>query len=701
MTAPNTRLLAEFTPPTAEAWRAEAERTLNGKPLEKLVTQTYEGITVQPIYRQDDAAGVPYLDSLPGFAPYLRGAGVAAPNWLICQEIPYGSAAAFNEAIRHDLERGQTAIQLTPDRATQQGQDPDEAAMDDVGREGLSISTIDDLATALAGLDLARAPLFVGAASATMPLAALLFAMLKKEGYAIEDLRGNLDMDPLGVLAQTGKSPCVLPASYDMMAHLLRWSVARAPQMGVIAVHGKPYGNAGAGALQEIAFLVATGLEYIRAMQARGLTVDDVAPRMRFVFTIGPNYFMEVAKLRAARVVWAKVIKALGGRAASQRMSLHARTTRLNKTTTDPWVNILRTTVETFAGAAGGAEAIHTGHFDETAGLPDEFSRRLARNTQLILQNEAHLTRVLDPAGGSWYVEKLTDEIGRGAWVNFQQIEAQGGMLTAVRQAFPQEQVARTAAERAKNVAVRKDSLVGTNRYPNLQETPPEPMVVDLAALHQARSEDIIAYRGRRGPEVAMKIEALRQAESATVMDAAIEAALAGATVSELARALWPAAAQAETVTPLATVRLAEPFEGLRHFAASYAAQNGARPAVFLANIGPLADHKPRADFSADFFQVGGFKIISSPGSNSPEAAAAAAIQSEAPIVAICGKDEVYPAVVPPLARALKSARPEIKVILAGLPKEHLDGFRQAGVDEFIHLRADLVAILTALQQEL
>jgi methylmalonyl-CoA mutase len=508
-------------------------------------------------------------------------------------------------------------------------------------------------------------------------------------------------MDPLGMLVETGELLNPLADSYDMMAHLLRWVMTHTPRLGVISLHGAPYGHAGAGAVQEIAFLVATALDYLRAMQARGLTVDDVAPRMRFVFTIGANTFMEMAKMRAARLVWAKVVKAMGGSEFAQKMVLHARTTRLNKTTFDPWVNILRTTAETFAGAMGGAEAIQTGPFDEVVGLPGEFSRRLARNTQLILQHEAHLTRVLDPAGGSWAVEKLTDQVGRGSWNLFQQVEALGGMAAALRKGFPQEQVSQTAAARAKNVAVRKDSLVGTNRYPNLGEQLPRPEPVDGAAIHQARQTEIAAWREQQAAAVAPKLEVLRQAGEPSLVDTAIDAALAGATLGQLTRVLRSNAAEPETVTPLTPLRLAEPVEALRHFSAAYASQHGAPPAVFLANIGPLANHKPRADFSTDFFQVGGFQVIGSPGFDTPDAAAQAALTSKAPVVVICGKDDDYPEFVPPLARALKETNPNLKVILAGLPKAHQDSLRQAGVDEFIHLRANLVAILTTLQQGL
>ncbi len=698
----NNQLLTEFSPPSYEEWREEAERALKGKPLDKLVTRTYDGIDVQPIYRQADVDGLPHQDSLPGFAPFLRGTEAQPQPWGICQELPYSTAAEFNGAVRYDLERGQTAVHLRVDRATQLGQDPDEAAVGDVGAGGVSVATVDDLATALDGIDLEQTALFFGASSAAVPTAALLFALAKRQGRNPGKLQGSLEMDPLGTLAATGQLPRSVAGAYNVMASLLRWAVANAPKLDIVTVHGQPYADAGASAVQELAFVVATAVEYLRQLQTRGLAVDDVAPRIRFSFAVGANYFLEVAKLRAARVVWAKVVQAFGGSTESQKMTLHARTASWNKTVYDPYVNMLRVTTEAFAGAVGGADSMHTGSFDEAIGLPDEISRRIARNTQIILQNEAHLTKVVDPAGGSWYVEKLTDEVARAAWALFQTVENQGGMAAALQAGFPQTQVAQTAAAQAKNLATRKDILVGTNKYPNLIETLPAAIKPDYAALHHSRAAYITAYRTELDNEQSTHVLALLskvlEAEEAAVLDAAIEAALAGATLGELSRTLRTGDEAKTTVTPLAPHRAAEPFETLRAFAEAYAAKNGNRPRVFLANIGPIPKHKPRADFSTDFFQVGGFEMVNNDGFATPEAAAQAALASGAPVVVICGTDDMYPTMVSPLTQAIKTANPKVTVILAGYPADQIEAHKAAGVDEFIHIKANVVEILSKLQ---
>jgi methylmalonyl-CoA mutase len=366
---------------------------------------------------------------------------------------------------------------------------------------------------------------------------------------------------------------------------------------------------------------------------------------------------------------------------------------------------MLRTTVEAFAGAVGGVNSMHTGPFDETIGQPDEFSRRIARNTQIILQHESQLTKVLDPAGGSWYVEKLTDDVARGTWALLRQVEEQGGMLAALQNGFPQTQVSETAAQRSKNLSTRKDILVGTNKYANLLESLPEANNPDLGELHRVRAKFIARYRtgndNTHSTEVMSKLAQLRDASAETVLTAAIDAALAGATLGEITRTLSGDSQSATVVTPLPTLRASEKFEAMRAFAEVYLTKHGARPKVFLANYGPLPKHKPRADFSTDFFSVGGFEVISNAGFSTPEAAAQAALESGAPVVVICGTDDVYPEIVPPLTQAIKSAKPAVTVILAGYPAEQIEAHKAAGVDDFIHIRANVVEVLSKLQQAL
>lgn len=706
-----TRLLREFPYSTYADWREAAVKLLKGAPFEKkLFTKTYEGITLQPIYMQQDIEGLTHIDSLPGFAPYVRGGNVLGSkidSWKVAQEIPYGIPEEFHKALRHDLDQGQTAINLLLDKATRLGLDPDQAQPGDVGQDGVSIATLEDLEKALEGVNLEDIPVFVQAGVTALPFAALFAAFMQKHQRSLENVHGYIAMDPLTTLVCEGRLPCSLNAAYNMMAGLTSWAIHHAPGLGTIAVQGYPYHNSGGSAVQELAFVLATAVEYLREMLNRGLAIDEVAPRVWFAFSVGSTYFMEIAKLRAARLVWMKVVKAFGGNDVSQKMALHVRTALWNKTVYDPYVNMLRTTVEAFAGIIGGCDSMHVGCFDEPVRFPDEFCRRIARNIQTILQQEAHLHEVVDPAGGSWFVEKLTDEVARKAWKLFQEVEQKGGMAKALESGFPQEQVKQTASERIANLARRKDVLIGTNRYPNLSERLLEPVDFEGNSVCQERIGYIKNYRHSLPENVSVSSGSLAQTgtfethSSSDTMEALIKAASSGASIGNLSKALYVEGDPIPKVEPVRLRRGAGMFETLRAATEMYKANTGARPKIFLANMGPLAQHKARADFSTEFFEVGGFEVISNEGFATIAEAANAAIDSDAPVVVICSTDATYPELVPPLTRKIKAAKPETMVFLAGYPTDHIEAFQEAGVDEFIHVQANLYSILANLLKKL
>lgn len=597
----------EFPIPSYEDWYAAAVDSLAGASFEKaLTTTTYEGLTLQPIYRKEDAQ----QHTLPGQPPYTRGNHPTALLWSIAQAIPYTTPEAFNAALRSDLERGQDAINL----------------------DGISFSSTDELASAFADIDLTRYPIITTTSTNALPFVKLLFEYL---GPSVAELRGCIASDPLGEQARMGTFPTRISTVYDEMAELTNWTIEHAPNLKTIAVNADVYHNAGANAIQELAFAIAGGVEYIRQMLERGLTIDTITPRMQFTFALGSQFFTEVAKLRAARQLWSQVIEAFGGSEA--RMNIHTHTSAINKTVYDPYVNMLRTTIEAFAGAAGGTDRMQLAPFDETLRQPDEFSRRIARNQQLILQHEVGLSRTIDPAGGSYYVEYLTDWLARQSWVIFQEVEKQGGLFNGLQAGYVQEQIAQVAAQRIANIEKRKDVLVGINMYPNLTETP-------------------IASVGQPGEIEATNIRSLRP------------------------------------------IRLAEPYETLRQNAAAYHQRTGAKSYIFLANLG---SYRARADFTTGFFEVGGFEVINKGRFNSPEEAAQAALDSNASVVVICSTDDNYPQIVPPLVSQIKTHKPDMVVILAGYPQDQIEVHRASGVDEFIHIRANCYEINRWLQQQI
>ena len=691
----------EFSPPTHDEWQQAVLDTLGGKSFDRLVTATYEGIPLQPMYRREDVAGLAAAQTVPGAPPYVRGiqaAGNLTGPWAVAQELAYGTPERFNQALRFDLEHGQTTINLLLDGPTRAGKDPDSAQPGEVGRGGVSLASVEDVAAALNGVDPAVTPISVRAGTVALPLLALLAAYMRRAGRTEAALRGCLEDDPLGVLAHEGALPLSLGRAYDEMAQLTLWAERHAPELQTVAIHTYPYHNAGANAVQELAFALATGVAYLRALTRRGVEINTAARHMRFDFAIGGAFFMEIAKLRAARLLWAQVVAAFGGDEDAQRMRQHGRTARRNKTTVDPYINMLRVTTEGLAAAVGGVASLHVAPYDEAARPPDDFSRRIARNAQIILQEEAHLAAVIDPAGGSYAVEALTDRLARDAWALFQDVEHKGGMAEALKDGFAQAQIAPVAARQAANLASRRDVLVGANQFANSQEPAPPADGTDYAALYHERAAQMARYR-THDDDPATHIAALERlgemlaASPDTMVETAIAAASAGATLGELTRTLRLNDSARPIIVPLPLARAAEPFEILRAKADAYAAAHGQRPRVFLANLGPPRQHKARADFAQGFFEVGGFQVITNNGFPDIDKAAAAALASGAPAVVICSTDETYPEIVPPLVKAIRHKSHDTTIILAGRPAEQIDAHRKAGVDEFIFFGADCVAL--------
>ncbi len=694
-------ILQDFPAHTYEEWHLAAEKLLKGKPFDRtLIKKTYEGIDIQPIYFKEALDTLPHTQALPGQPNYVRGntaAGTTSRIWGIAQEITNAAPADFNAAARHDLGRGQTVLNMVLDKDASSGKDPGENA----GVCGVSIASAADMATALAEIDLNTTPIILQCGFSGIPATAMLIDAAQKAGIDLQALEGCILSDPLSSLASAGNLPLSLAKAYDEMAQLTLWAKEHAPRLRTIAVNVHPYQGSGSNAFQEIACALATGTEYIQALIERGLDIDDIAPRMFFTFAIGGDFFMEIAKFRAARINWSQVVDTFGGSDHSQQMYIHAKTSHWNKTHVDPWVNMLRVSTEAFSAIAGSVESIHIGPFDEVFRRPNEFSRRIARNVQIILKDEGHFDKVIDPAGGSWYVESITAQLAEKAWAAFQGFEAEGGMAKALKKGVPQQQIAEIAAQRAKNIATRKDRIVGTNMYPNLAEKTVGAEDFDYAAFRQKREKELAeaSKNGSCGAVLATVKETAGEI-APDVVAAAINAADAGATIGEITAALRTDSA-GESVPPLNIHRASATFEQLRRTTEAWTAKTGKAPQIFMINMGPIPQHKARADFSTGFVNVGAFDTISNKGFASVDEAAEAALASGAKAAIICSTDADYPEIVPPLLEKIKAAQPDMMMILAGYPKEHIDAFKQAGIDEFIHIRANALEILQKLQKHL
>lgn len=532
----------EFPPPTADEWREAVVQSLRGQAFESLITHPAAGIDLPPMLRREDTADLTHPYTLPGQPPYVRGtqaAGYLAQPWLIAQELDAPTPQAFNEDLRHALGQGQTAVTIPLDHPTGNGRDPDQSQPGQVGRAGLSLATAADFTIALQNIPITNTPILLYPETSMLPLLALLIAAIRKEGGQTADLQGCLAADPLAVLAAEGTLPISLEQAYDEMALATKWAADHAPHLATLVVSSTGYHERDGSTIEELGFAMASGVAYLRAMGERGIAVETAAHHLRFQFAIGSDFFSEIAKLRAARLLWSQIVAAFGGGEGAQQMWIDGRTARGNKATSDPYVNILRGTSEALAAALGSVDTLHVALFDEPIRPPDDFSRRIARNTQIILQAESHLTRLIDPAGGAYAVEYLTDQLGRRAWELLQEVEGMGGMAAALQAGFPQARIAKLAEAQAAKIESGETVLVGVNRYVNEAEEPLTAVSPDYDQIYQERVTQHAAYRTKHDTAARQTaLDALRQAEPEGIVEAAIAAAAVGATLNDLSRFL-------------------------------------------------------------------------------------------------------------------------------------------------------------------
>lgn len=698
--------LSEFSIPTYEDWKKAAEEALKGAPFEKkMFTKTYENIDLQPIYNINDREKVAYTaESMPGNFPFTRGvcsSGYKSKNWNVTQAFSYPIPAKLNEALKADLERGQNAIALSVCNcrtmfASEYEKNPE---WDEIVCAGVHLNDMKDMEDTFQGIDLTKVTVNIlptCPVSYSLELAALFIAYCEKNNIDKSKLNINFGFDLTQYWARQGRLDNQIAKLFDDMAALVKLSNEiskdKLGRISAIAIDGCTYHNSGANALQEIAYSIATAVLYIKELINRGFKIDEIAPNIQFNFSSGVRFFTEISKLRAARIVWAKVIKSFEGNECSQKMKINAFTSKINKTKFDPYVNILRGTTEGLAAILAGANSLHIGTFDEELGMPSEFSRRIARNIQSILKEEAHILDTIDPAGGSYYIESLTNEFTTAIWNLFKEVEKNGGITDALKKEFVQNEIAKVVAKRKESIETRKDVLLGTNKYPNLIEKP----VDNLTKISKEEVKKHIAnVNSRKKAANFVEIWNLTWQERTAKL---IEAFKNGAIISDI----WQAKPTEVTeFKAIPVFRGAEMFENLRFAAENFKAKTGKAPKLYFENFGSLKQYKGRADFSTDFFAVAGFEIEMGKGFLNAEEAIKNIGNLTAPAIVICSTDEIYTEVVPAYVSELKKQKPAIKVILAGYPQEQIEEFKKAGVDEFIHIKSNVYKTLEKLMQDL
>jgi len=689
-------LAGDFPPASHADWMALVEKALDGAPFEKkLVSRTLDGLSLQPLYTREHWSAETDPSGMPGAMPFTRGArplAQAMSGWDIRQAHANPDIAATKAAIEDDLDNSVTSLLLRLDAAGRAGLDADDpAAADLFGQGGLSLSSMADLDAVLSAVDLAKIPVAFDAGAQAPVIAALMEALWCQRGVKETEAKAAFNIDPLGTLAKSGHLPGGVDTALEQMAAVAAHTAQTYSPDGVTAVGvtTAPYYDAGASEAQDLACAMATGVAYLRALEAGGLSLDDAARQIQFTFSLGTDQFLSIAKLRAARMMWARITEACGVSEPARGTRLYATTAMRIMTRRDPWVNLLRNTMVCFSAAIGGAKGITILPHDSALGWATPFSKRVARNTQLILEEESQLNRVIDPAGGSWALENITEELAASAWGLFQGIEKDGGMAQALRSGRVAEQIAEVREKRRKDIAKRKMPITGVSEFAKLDEQAPELAKPDLPALRRAAGTALASVRGSATAETL--------GTDATPTDRAT-AALKGATLGTLAKGTLKG--EGETIPALPAHSLAEDFEALRDAADAYLDATGARPRLFLANLGPIAHHTGRATYATNFFAAGGVESLSNEGFKDAESCATAFKESGAKAAILCSSDKIYEDLAEPAAKALKAAGCQV-LFLAGRPGDKQEAYTAAGIDRFIYLGCDVLGTLRDLHADL
>ncbi len=614
-------IINDFPPVTTKEWEDTILADLKGADYEKkLVWKTYDGMAVRPYYRAEDLETLNISEVLPGHPPYTRGAKPGSNRWEIRQDIPGVDPKEISSLAVNNVKRGVTAIGIHASR----------------------LKEIADLESLFAEMNPEKTGFHFHSCPDYHVLTDLLITYFERHGLDKKKLKGSFQYDPLSELVLSGSLARSWEEEMQLLAGLIRKVRSHFPGLRPLNPQPVHFHNAGSSLVQELAFGLAAGNEYLAGLTDAGLDPEEILPSMMFSFAVGSDYFPEIAKPRAARQLWYEIVSHYGdGQVQPAAMYIHSGTSTWNMTLYDPHVNILRTTTEVMAAALGGADSISVIPFDAAFRVPDEFSMRIARNQQIIIQEEAYLGSIVDPGAGSYYIEYLTDTMKNLAWELFTQVEEKGGFIHCFQQHFIQDSIHQVKEQRLQDITARKTTILGTNQYPNLKENM-LPKIQPDVYYHPSMTASGDAIPLSRGSEL---------------------------------------------------------LEYIRLDTEKHIDGGAGRPVVFLFNIGNLAMQKARANFITNFFGCAGFEIIDNPGFESITDGVEACLDKRPEIVAVCSSDEEYPSLVPEICTQLKAKGYTGKTLVAGYPKDHIEALKDAGVYEFIHIRCPLPATLIQFQK--
>ncbi|MCX6234857.1 MAG: methylmalonyl-CoA mutase family protein [Bacteroidetes bacterium] len=620
---PDKKYFDEFPPVTREEWEAAIYQDLKGQDYQKkLVWKTYEGFDIMPYYMQEDLESLVHLTACPGEFPFIRGNGKESNIWKVRQDIKVDDPQKADIKAADLLRKGITSLGLVFNEKKDYTQEDIEVFFKNVLLGFAEVNV-------LAGMNF-------------IDFLKIILTVVDKYNLRRDNIFGSLNYDPLGNLAIKGNFFISEEEDFNVGKKLILMA-KDVPGFRMISINGQHFHNAGASIVEELAFSLTAGTEYIHRLTDRGLSVNQISPRLSFTFGVGSDYFLEIAKLRAARMLWAHIMRAFGPENENlTQMNIHVETSRWNMTLYDPYVNVLRSTTESMSAIIGGADSLTVLPFDSAYAESSEFSERLARNQQLLLKEEAYLQKVIDPAAGSYYIENLTSSIADEVWKLFLHIEEKGGYLQAFKEGYVQSKIKETASTRDIAIAQRRDILLGSNQYPDFTEHIDAELPAEVTNPVSQHPDNILAE-------------------------------------------------------PLKPYRGAMAFERLRYRTDRFAIANK-RPEVFMLTYGNLAMRRARSQFAGNFFGCAGFGIIDNPGFDTVKEGIEAALASHAEIVVICSSDEEYSSLIPEVFPQLRNDK---IIVLAGYPKDYAERFKMIGLKHFIHVRSNILETLEGFQKEL
>ena len=692
----NVHLEPDNAPPPAvdlSAWEAKAEAELGRKPEP---WQTPEGIAVKPVYTAKDLEGLDFLDTMPGIAPYLRGpypTMYVNKPWTLRQYAGFSTAEDSNAFYRRNLAAGQKGLSIAFDLATHRGYDSDDPRVAaDVGMAGVAIDSIYDMRTLFDGIPLGEMSVSMTMNGAVLPVLALYIAAAEEQGVAHDQLTGTIQNDILKEFMVRNTYIYPPQPSMRIISDIFEYTSKEMPRFNSISISGYHMQEAGATADLELAYTLADGVEYVRAGKAAGLDIDKFAPRLSFFWAIGMNFFMEVAKMRAARLLWAKLMAAEGAKnPKSMALRTHCQTSGWSLAAQDVFNNVVRTCVEAMAATQGHTQSLHTNALDEALALPTDFSARIARNTQLVLQQESGTTKVIDPWGGSYYVERLTQEVAAKAWAHIQEVEEMGGMAKAIEAGMPKMRIEEAAARTQARIDSGRQTVVGVNKYKPANDREIEILKVDNAAVRKSQIEKLKRLRAERDQgAVDQALAALTKAAETgegNVLELSVAAARAMATVGEITQAMekvWGRhVASIKTVSGVYRQEVGQgsnAVQEVQKMVEAFEENDGRRPRILIAKMGQDGHDRGQKVIATAFADLG-FDVDIGPLFQTPDEAARQAVENDVHIVGASSLAAGHLTLVPELRRALaEQGREDIMIVVGGvIPPQDYDELCEAG----------------------